>query len=29
MAQSYEATPSGSKVLAANTLNYEPIFDPF
>jgi len=27
MAKSHEATPPGSKVLAANTLHFKPIFD--
>ena len=29
MAKFHEATPFGSKVLAANTLHFKPIFDPF
>jgi len=28
LAESYKAIPSGSKVLAANTLHFKPIFDP-
>ena len=28
MAKFHEATPFGSKVLAANTLHFKPIFDP-
>jgi len=28
VAKSHEATPFGSKVLAANTLHFKPIFDP-
>jgi len=28
MAKSHEATPFGSKVLAANTLHFKPIIDP-
>ena len=29
MAKSHEAIPFGSKVLAANTLHFKPIFDSF